>query len=79
MVEYSFGVLMFVVGVLMFGLGAIVGALLTTNTLRKAFVFSVRNDTEYLVDVQMDYYGKQVIIADVSKPKATKARARQAK
>ena len=74
MVEYSFGVLMFVVGVISFGLGAIVGALMTTNTLRNAFVFSVRNDTEYLVDVEMDYYGKQVIIADVSKPKAKRAK-----
>ena len=69
--------MVFVVCILTGGLGCIIGALLTTNTLRKAFVFSVANNTDYLVDVEIDYYSKQFIIKKVSKP--VKSRAKRTK
>jgi hypothetical protein len=67
-----------VVCVLMAGLGAIIGACLTTMNLRKAFVFSIYNATEYVVDVRIDYNNKQVLVLDVAKT-PVKPRAKRTK
>jgi hypothetical protein len=67
-----------VVLILMSGLGAIIGACLTTMNLRKAFVFSIYNATDYVVDVRIDYNTKQVLVLDVAKQPA-KSRAKRTK
>lgn len=67
-----------VVLILMSGLGAIIGACLTTMNLRKAFIFTIHNNTDYVVDVRIDYFTKQVIVVDVAKQPA-KPRAKRTK
>lgn len=65
--DYGMRVMFFVVGVIVFGLGAWVGSLSTIINLRKAFLFSVRNNTDYFVDVQIDYNSKEIVVVDVVK------------
>jgi hypothetical protein len=67
-----------VVLILMSGLGAIIGACLTTMNLRKAFIFTIHNATDYVVDVRIDYFTKEVVVVDVAKQPA-KPRAKRTK
>lgn len=67
-----------VVCILMALLGAIIGACLTTMNLRKAFIFTIHNNTEYVVDVRIDYLTRKVVVVDVAKQPA-KPRAKRTK
>jgi hypothetical protein len=67
-----------VVLILVSVLGAIIGACLTTINLRKAFIFTIHNNTDYVVDVRIDYFTKQVVVVDVAKQPA-KPRAKRTK